>query len=171
MVSLFARGVIFELRSHFDILCLMRKYLLFLWNFWPPFWGSGISIVKISKDYRYVKARLKKRPWTANYVGTQYGGSIYSMTDPFYMVMLLMNLGRDFIIWDKSASIRFLKPGKTDLFGEFILTQDILDFIKKSAMQNGKFEWTVTIKVKDKNDVVCAEVEKILWVKYKKYQK
>src|SRR5207248_567645 len=91
----------------------MKRVLLYLWNFWPPFWGAGIKIDVISPDYKYVRTRLKRRPWTKNIVSTQFGGSIYAMTDPIYMVMLLMLLGRDYIVWDKAANIRFRKPGRT----------------------------------------------------------
>ncbi len=149
----------------------MKKYLLFLWNFWPPFIGSGIWIDQITKDYRHVRVRLKKRPWTSNYVSTQYGGSIYSMTDPFYMVMLLMNLGRDYIVWDKSAQIRFLKPGKTDLTAEFNIHEELLSDIRVTTAKQGKMEWHIKIPVKDKNQITVAEVDKVLWIKYKKYNK
>ncbi len=144
-----------------------KKYLLFLWNFWLPFVGSGIKITSVSNNFRDVTVRLKKRPWTSNYVGTQYGGSMFSMTDPFYMVMLVLNLGRDFIVWDKSAKISYLKPGRTALTAKFHMSDETLQSIRSQAIQHGKTEWDVVVQIKDSNDVVVAEVEKKLWIKYK----
>ncbi len=81
-------------------------------NFWPPFLGMGIRIVRIATDMKAVDVEMKLRWWNANYVGTHFGGSLFAMTDPFYMLMLMANLGRDYIVWDKTASIRYRKPGK-----------------------------------------------------------
>src|SRR4051794_31772198 len=102
----------------------MKHALLYLWNFWPPFFGAGIKIDHISKDMLYARIRLKRRPWTSNFVGTQFGGSIFAMTDAFYVVMLITHLGRDYIVWDKSATIRYKKPGTSELNVEFKLTRD-----------------------------------------------
>ena len=76
---------------------------------------------------------MKLRFWNRNYVGTHYGGSLYSMADPFYMLMLMENLGRDYIVWDKAASIRFRKPGKGRVKAEFRLTDAQLDDIREKA--------------------------------------
>src|SRR4051794_24896772 len=106
----------------------MKRHLLKRWNYWPPFLGTGIRIETISKDLMFVRVQLKRRLWNCNIFGTQFGGSIYAMTDPIYMAMLLILLGREYIIWDKAASIRFKKPGRTDLFAEFQLTEpDLAD--------------------------------------------
>ena len=69
--------------------------------------GAGIYIDELTPDLKYISVKMKLRPWNANYVGTHYGGSLYSMTDPFYMLMLIENLGKDFIVWDKAAKIDF----------------------------------------------------------------
>jgi hypothetical protein len=55
-----------------------------------------------------VEMKLRRR--NANYVDTHYGGSLYSMTDPFYMGMLIESVGPDYIVWDKGASIGWLPP-------------------------------------------------------------
>lgn len=144
-----------------------KKYVLRFWNFWPPFFGVGIKIQKVTEDYRYMKIRLKLRFWNSNYVGTQYGGSMFSMTDPFYMVMLLRNLGSNYIVWDKSASIRYIKPGKTDVFAEFKLTQEILDDIIQKVNEQGKIDWVTEIDILDKNNELIAKVEKTLYIRKK----
>src|SRR6185312_12769568 len=95
-----------------------------LGNIWAPYLGAGIEIKEMSNDMRRITVRLKKRWYNANYVGTQFGGSIYAMTDPFFMLILIENLGRDYIVWDKAANIRFRKPGKTDLYAKFEVTEE-----------------------------------------------
>ncbi len=122
----------------------------------------------ISKDYKYARTRLKKRPWTKNIVGTQFGGSIYAMTDPIYMVMLMMTLGRDYIVWDKAANIRFRKPGRSDLIAEFTLTDDDINLIKDQLKTVDKYDWQKTVYVKDKTGEVIAEIHKIVHVRNKK---
>lgn len=145
----------------------MKTWLFYLWNFWPPFWGPGIVLDKISSDLRYVRMKLKKRPWTRNIVGTQFGGSIYAMTDPIYMTMLLVNLGRDYVVWDKAASIRFRKPGRTDLFAEFRLSAEEIAGIKSRLETESKLDFEKDVTVIDKNQQVIAEIKKVIYISKK----
>lgn len=136
-----------------------------LWNWWPPFLFSGIVIQHISPDFRQIRVKLKLRFWNANYVGTAYGGSLFSMADPFYMIMLIENLGKGYSVWDKSAQIFYLKPGKTDVFAQFQLSEeDILSIRAELALQE-KMDWKRTIEIKDTHHQVIAKVEKTLSIK------
>ena len=146
----------------------MKRLLLYLWNFWPPYWGAGIKIEVINKDFKYARIRLKWRPWTKNIVGTQFGGSIYAMVDPIYMVMLMMLLGRDYIVWDKAANIHFRKPGRSELIAEFSLTDDDINLIKEQLNHSDKYDWEKTAYVKDKSGEVIAEIHKIVHVRNKR---
>lgn len=136
-------------------------------NFWPPFFFTGIRVVQKSPDLRHITVKLKLRFWNKNYVGTQYGGSIYSMADAFYMLMLINNLGRDYIVWDKGATIRFMKPGKTDLIAEFDISQEDLEEIKAEVEAKDKMDWHRKVEIRDKEGVVVAEVDKIVYIKKK----
>lgn len=147
----------------------LRPYILSIMNLWPVFLFSGIKIVKRTKNYRHFIVKLKLRFWTANLVGTQYGGSMFSMTDPFYMMMLMKNLGPKYVIWDKSATIHYLKPGKTDVIAEFILTQEDIDNILKTLEEHGRMHWVRKIEIKDKNQEVIAEVEKVISIKKREF--
>jgi Domain of unknown function (DUF4442) len=131
-------------------------------NLWPPFLGAGIRIKRIAPDWKEIDVEMKLRRWNANYVGTHYGGSLYSMTDPFFMVMLIENLGRDYIVWDKSASIRFRKPGRGTVFASFRLADEQIEEIKQSLSTQERIERTFAVEVKDASGVVIAEVEKLL---------
>lgn len=90
-------------------------------NIWPPFLGAGIRVKEIDEEFKFARVELKSGLLNRNYVGTHYGGSLFSMTDPFYMLMLLHNLGKDYIVWDKAAEINYKKPGKGRLRADFNL--------------------------------------------------
>src|SRR5262245_26670599 len=106
---------------------LKPRSLRWLLRLYPPFRGAGIRITHMSEDLREIDVEMKLHWWNVNAVGTHYGGSLYSMADPFYMLMLLRNLGPAYIVWDKLASIRFRKPGKGTVRAEFRLSQSQLD--------------------------------------------
>ena len=143
-----------------------RRLLNFM-RFYPPFLGAGIRIARMSEDLREIDVEMKLHWWNRNYVRTHYGGSLYSMADPFYMVMLIENLGRGYIVWDKAASIRFRKPGKGTVRAEFRLTQEQIDSLRAQADSQGKIEPTFNVQVLDESGEVVAEVEKLLHVRRK----
>lgn len=145
----------------------IKSYILSLINFWPPFLFAGIQIIKCTKNFRHIVVKLKLRFWNKNYVGTQFGGSLFSMTDPFYMLMLIKNLGHEYVIWDKEAKIRYLKPGKSDVTAEFLLTEKDLDDIRQTVHEHGHMNWKREIEIKDKNQEIIAHVEKIISIKLK----
>ena len=122
----------------------------------------------MTKDFRHIIARLKLRFWNANFVGTQYGGLIFSMTDPFYMIMLIQNLGEEYVVWDKSAHIKYIKPGRTDLTADFHLTEEDLKLIREHIQENGRMEWKRKVEIKDLQGDIVAEVEKVISIKKKK---
>ncbi len=143
---------------------LQRLMLRFI-NIWPPLLAAGIRVRWHSA--RSVDVEMKLRPWNRNYVGTHYGGSLYSMTDPFYMLMLMENLGRGYIVWDKAASIRFRKPGKGKVTAEFRLSDAQLDEIRDKVVTQEKCEPTFLVEVKDEAGEVVAEVQKVLHIRRK----
>src|SRR5271166_4135012 len=136
-------------------------------NFWPPFLGMGIRIQRIAPDMKAVDVEMKLRFWNANYVGTQFGGSLFAMTDAFYMLMLISNLGRDYIVWDKAATIRYRKPGKGTVRAEFRLSDSQIEDVREKLKTLPKYEPVFTVEVKDEAGVVIAEVEKLIHVRRK----
>lgn len=136
-------------------------------NLWPPFLGAGIRVQRIAPDMKAIDVEMRLRWWNANYVGTHFGGSLFAMTDAFYMLMLMANLGRDYIVWDKAATIRYRKPGKSTVRAEFRLTDSQLDDIREKLKTLPKYEPTFTVEVKDEQGTVIAEVEKLLYVRKK----
>jgi Domain of unknown function (DUF4442) len=141
---------------------ILKKNMRRLINLWPPFLGAGIRVTRLDADWRAVDVEMKLRRWNRNYVGTHYGGSLYSMTDPFYMVMMIENLGREYVVWDKSASIRFRKPGRGTVRAEFRLTDEEIEEIRAAMQKEEKIEREFGVEVKDAEGVVIAEVRKVL---------
>ena len=141
--------------------------LLKLIRFWPPFLGGGIKVKSFNEDYTELAVQMKLRFWNKNYVGTHFGGSLYSMTDPFYMLLLLHSLGKEYIVWDKSASIRYKKPARSTVFAEFKLNPEQIDAIKNELTLAPKTEYEFVIEIKDNVGDVVAEVKKILHINKK----
>ena len=137
-------------------------------NAWPPFLFAGIRIQHIGADFRSVRVSLRRTPLTSNYVGTLFGGSLFSMTDPFWMIMVLRNLGPDYVVWDKAAEIEFVAPGRTSATATFELTEEVLDELREAAQGGAKvLRWFET-DVVGTDGTVIATVRKQLYVREKR---
>ncbi|HEY2497263.1 MAG TPA: DUF4442 domain-containing protein [Candidatus Angelobacter sp.] len=135
-------------------------------NFYPPYIGTAVR-VHISPDFRNVEVEMPLRFYNRNYFGTHFGGSLYSMCDPFYVLMLANILGPDYIVWDKAANIRFKKPGKGVMKASFNLTEEKIAEIRSAADSQPKVEPLFQVLVKDAEGNVVAEVDKLLYIKKK----
>jgi len=158
-----ARSVLLQLLGGAQSSHALRRWI----NLWPPFLGAGIRIQRIAPDMKAIDVEMKLRWWNANYVGTQFGGSLFAMTDPFYMLMLMANLGNEYIVWDKAATIRYRKPGRGKVRAEFRLSDSQIGDVREKLKALPKYEPVFTVEVKDEAGVVIAEVEKLLYVRKK----
>jgi hypothetical protein len=137
-------------------------------NFYPPYLGASVRVTHISDDFRRVEVEMPLRFYNRNYFGTHFGGSLYSMCDPFYVIMLANILGPEYIVWDKAATIRFKKPGKGVMKASFLLTEEKIAEIRAAAESQPKVEPMFQVLVKDEADNVIAEIDKLLYIKKKK---
>ena len=138
-----------------------------LFSMYAPFIGAGIKIKYIAKDFSRVEVEMPLTWYNGNYVGTHFGGSLYAMTDPFYMFMIMNRLGREYIVWDKGANIRFRKPGKGRVKAIFELTDTEFEEIKRKVDEQGKFDFIKSVEVLNNDGEVVAEVEKTIYLKRK----
>lgn len=146
----------------------MKKVtLLRFMSFWPPYFGAGIKVRHMAADFKTVVVEMKLHFWNQNYVGSHYGGSIYSMVDPFYMLMLMENLGREYQVWDKAAHIRFKKPGRGRIHARFTLTDAEIEDVRRTVDETGRMHKHFYVEVRDESDQVVAEVDKTLSVQRK----
>jgi acyl-coenzyme A thioesterase PaaI-like protein len=136
-------------------------------NLFPAYLGTGARVTYIAADWREVRVELPLSLRTRNYVGTIFGGSMYGAVDPFFMIMLIQNLGPDYVVWDKAASIRFLKPGRRTLSARFDLDEAELAGIRRALERERSVDRTYTVRLVDPDGIACAEVEKVLYVRRK----
>jgi acyl-coenzyme A thioesterase PaaI-like protein len=136
-------------------------------NWWPPFLGAGIRVTRLSEDFRDAVVELRLGRLNRNYVGTHFGGSLYAMTDPFFMIMLLHNLGDDYLVWDKSGSVDYVAPGRGTVTAHFHLSERRIAEIRAEAAGGGKIFPEFEVNVKDAAGGVVARVRKILYVRLK----
>jgi len=136
-------------------------------NVFPAYFGTGAHVTYISSDWREVRVAVPLSLRTRNYVGTIFGGSMYGAVDPFYMIMLIRNLGPGYVVWDKAASIRFLKPGRRTLEASFQIDEAELAAIRAALDTQRSVDRTYTVRLADPEGVVCAEVEKLVYVRRK----
>lgn len=146
---------------------IRQKFLDKLINFYGPYVGAGVKMKNMSKDFRYCEVEMPLTLYNKNYMGTQFGGSLYSMTDPWYMLMLIKNLGPDYIVWDKAATIQFKKPGRGTVRAEFRLTKEDIDEVKAYVAENVKMDKVFKVEVKDLEGKIIAEVDKVVYVRKK----
>ncbi len=136
-------------------------------NWWPPFRGAGIRVTRIAPDLSSFDVEMTLHWWNRNYVGTHFGGSLYSMCDPFFMLILIERLGRNYIVWDKAASIRYLRPARGRVRAHFAIPDSEVERIRAAADREGKIEPEMSVAIIDEEGQRVAEVTRILWVKRK----
>nr|WP_276583960.1 DUF4442 domain-containing protein [Pseudomonas sp. RIT-PI-AD] len=143
------------------------RFLRWALNLYPPYLGAGIRVRQISADFRSVRVKMGLSWYNRNYVRTQFGGSLYSMTDPFFMLMLMENLGRDYIVWDKAASIDFVAPGKGPVYADFQIDEALLETVRARTAGGEKYLPELLVEVRDGAGGLVATVHKTLYVRLK----
>jgi acyl-coenzyme A thioesterase PaaI-like protein len=136
-------------------------------NLWPPFRGAGIRVRHIADDWSEARVELRAGKLRRNFVGTHYGGSLFSMTDPFYALMLMHRLGDQYLVWDQAASIDFVAPGRGPVSAQFVLDESRLQEIRRQEAGGQKVLPQFDVEVKDESGALVARVRKILYVRLK----
>ncbi|WP_329741009.1 DUF4442 domain-containing protein [Dyella sp. A6] len=138
-----------------------------LLNLWPPFLFNSIRVQSVSDDYLEARVTLRLRPWNRNYVKSQFGGNLFAMTDPFWMLLVMQQLGNDYYVWDKSATIDFVAPGREDVFAHFKLEPQVVDELRAAAAGGEKVLRWFDTEVKTASGQLVAKVRKQLYVRLK----
>ena len=141
------------------------RVLRWKFNLFPAYRGTGARVTYIAGDYREVRVKLPLTFRSRNAVGTIYGGSMYGAVDPIYMIMLMHLLGREYIVWDKAATIQFRKPGRTTLFATFHLDEDELNAIRDATASGTAIDRTYNVDLVDAQGAVHASVQKVIYVR------
>lgn len=143
----------------------------FFFNISPMYRRSGGRIVFASENLDSVKIKIKLNYKTRNYVGTMYGGHMYSCLDGIYMVQLINLLGKSYVVWDKAATIRFKRPGTSTLFAEFSISQELIQKIKEDVASKNEIDLNLDVNLVDSKGNVCAEVGKVIYISSKDFFK
>jgi acyl-coenzyme A thioesterase PaaI-like protein len=134
-------------------------------NFFPAYRGTGARITYIAADWREVHVRLPLSWRTRNYVGTIFGGSLYGAVDPVYMIMLIKALGPEYLVWDKAATIRFIRPGRETLYAEFKITEAEVAALRAEVERAGKVEREYSVDLVNASGEVHARCDKLLSIR------
>lgn len=148
----------------------MRLYAFAL-NFFPTYRCTGGRAFFVAEDFSDVHIRLKLGWRTRNYVGTMFGGSMAAAADPIYMIQLLNILGKKYVVWDKSAGIRFRRPGNQTLYARFLITDELVETIKQRVEQEQEFDLNLEANWVDQKGTVYATVTKVLYIADKEFYK
>jgi acyl-coenzyme A thioesterase PaaI-like protein len=139
--------------------------LRWLFRVWPPYLFSGIRVTHLADDWSRARVELRARWYNRNYVGTHFGGSLFAMTDPFWMILLIRRLGPGYRVWDKAADIEFVKPGRGTVVAEFVLDEATVADIRAATEGGDKhLRWFETAVVDAQGEVV-ARVRKQVYVR------
>ena len=136
-------------------------------NLWPPFLAASVHVDRISADFREFDVSLRMRPWSRNYVGTQFGGSLFAMCDPWWMLGALRCLGDEYIVWDKAGEIDFVSPGRTDVRTSIRITDELLDEIRAATADGSKYLVWCDNDVVAEDGTLVARYRKQLYVRRK----
>jgi acyl-coenzyme A thioesterase PaaI-like protein len=142
----------------------MRRLL----NLWPPFRGAGIRVRDISHDFREATVELRMQLLNRNYVGTHFGGSLYAMTDPFVMILMMQQLGGEYVVWDKAGAVRYIKPARGTVTARIEMPEARVAEARTRTADGSKFEPVFTVDIVDREGVTVAQVDKTLYIRRKR---
>ena len=137
-------------------------------NLWPPLLFSGISMTRLTPDFCEAEMRLRLCWYNRNYKGVAFGGSLFAMTDPVYMLMLQHVMGKDYVVWDKAAGIEFLTPGRGAVTARFRLDDETVETIRVATSASEKYLPRFTVEITDSRQTVVARVTRTVYVRKKK---
>ena len=143
------------------------RRLKFALNWYPPYLGAGVRVDRVSDDWLELDVSMKLRWYNRNAVGTHFGGSLYTMVDPHFMLLLIGAIGKDYIVWDQAAQIRFRKPGKGRVHAKIRLTKADMQRIHEQTQGGQTYRPEFDLLVQDESGDTVAEVHKILYIKRK----
>lgn len=159
---------IFETKRHENLVGKLRRILV---NFFPCYRRGGGRIIFFSSDMQEIHVQVGLNWKTRNYVGSIFGGALYSAIDPIYMLQLLWILGKEYVVWDKSASMKFIRPVKSTIYAKFEISNELIDTIKTEVANNGRYIIDLPVTLQDKNGIVYYIASKQIYIASKEHHK
>ena len=143
------------------------RFLRHLMNWYGPYRGAGVKIRHLADDFTSATVEMPLRWYNKNYVGVHFGGSLYSMIDPFHMLLVMNQLGSDYVVWDKMATIEFIRPGTGTVTAHFEVNQAQLRDIKENTQNGQKYLPVFEVEVLAEDGTLVAKAYKTLHVREK----
>ncbi|MDQ1138841.1 DUF4442 domain-containing protein [Pedobacter agri] len=147
---------------------ISQNTLKWVMRFYPPLFFQRIWVKKFEDDFRSCTVKLSKSFLNKNYNGSIFGGTIYAATDPFYALLfdqLMQRRGFKVRVWLKSASIQYLKPGRSSLYFTIRVTDEMIAEAEDALKTVGKFVKAFPMEITDKNGVLCATVMNEVYIR------
>lgn len=138
-------------------------------NWFPAWRATGGRVIEVSRDLKRMVVALPLNRGTRNAVGTIFGGSLFATTDGLHPTLLALNLGRDYIVWDKAGSIRYRKPGRTTLYAEFAIDDAEIAEVRRLVAEHGECDRSYVVELKDAAGEVHTIVERTVYVAGKSF--
>jgi acyl-coenzyme A thioesterase PaaI-like protein len=145
------------------------KLLKRILNLYPPYLGAGVKVTYISEDWKELHVSMSLRWYNRNAVGTHFGGSLYSMIDPHLMLLLMQLLGKEYLVWDKSAGIEFVKASKKKVKSVLKVSNEDLKVIRRNTNNGEKYFSNFIVEIRDEDDDLVARVKKTIYVRRKQH--
>lgn len=136
-------------------------------NIYGPYVGAGVKITHIDKEWREIHVLMKLRWYNRNIMGTHFGGSLYSMIDPHLMILAMNRLGKEYIVWDRAADVKYLKPATGTVSTEISLNDEQLQDIIDNTADGSSYRPTFEIAIRDSSGKTVTKVNKVLYIKRK----
>ena len=141
----------------------------FGFNFSPMYRRSVGKITFVSKDLHTVKVEIPLNFKNSNYEGSIFGGSLFAATDPIFMIQLIQILGDEYIVWDKSANIKYKRPARSKAFATFEFSKNEIESIKLEVAQSKKMDLIKHLNIVSEEGEVFAELSKTMYICTKEY--
>ncbi|WP_201787405.1 DUF4442 domain-containing protein [Acinetobacter sp. NCu2D-2] len=143
---------------------LISKFML---NHYAPYRGAGIEVDEMDLANYHIRVKMPLTRKNRNVVGVHFGGSLYSMVDPFYMLLLMHHLGPKYIVWDRAASIQFLAPGRGTVYADIRIDAEEVQTIIELAANHAPVYRNYSLNIVDESGVRIAEVQKTVYIRRK----
>lgn len=138
-------------------------------NVWPCIWCTGSRVRFVSSDFKELHLTLTLNIRTRNRVGTVFGGSIYSSVDPYFMLMFMQILGKNFVVWDKAAAFKFVRPVSGPIKCRFLISDELVADVKHHIELRGEYTFDLPLHYEDNDGKVYATFTKTIYAADKEF--
>jgi uncharacterized protein DUF4442 len=145
------------------------RMIRLIFNLHPAYRGTGGRVVHVAPDLSHIRVSLPLTWRTRNLLGSLYGGSLFAVTDGVHPILLMAALGKNFVVWDKAASIRYRRPGCSTLYADFIIDRAEVSAIRAALAEYPELDRTCQVELKDRHGVVHTVVERTVYVAEKSH--